>query len=159
VLFRSEALIDQGTDAQVAVLTARNRALRDQLDALAASLRGPTTLHPLGFRPDVPDWLAASDLVIAKAGPASTLEALAVGVPIGHVYVAGTHERPVVDFALSRGVGAWWPRPRSGAREVAGWLRDPVALAAWRRRVEKVALPLSEVEDVRAVLALARNDQ
>jgi UDP-N-acetylglucosamine:LPS N-acetylglucosamine transferase len=152
-----EALIEQAIDAQVVVLTARNQRLREHLEALAARLVGPTTLHPLGFRPDVADWLAASDLVIAKAGPASTLEALAVGVPIGHVYVAGTHERLVVDFALSRGVGAWWPRPRSGAREVAGWLRDPLALAAWRERVATVTLPLSEEEDVRAVLALARS--
>jgi UDP-N-acetylglucosamine:LPS N-acetylglucosamine transferase len=150
-----EGLIEQGIEAQIAVLTGRNEALRGQLDAMAAELRGPTRLHPLGYRRDVPDWLAASDLVIAKAGPASTLEALAVGVPIGHVYVAGTHERPVVDFALSRGVGAWWPRPRAGAREVAGWLRDPAALAAWRARVAGVTLPLSEEEDVRAVLAVA----
>ncbi len=151
-----EALIETDVAATVVVLTARHRALRERLDARARDLTGRTRLLALGFRDDVPTWLAAADLVVAKAGPASTLEALAVGTPIGHVYVAGAHERLVVDFALSRGVGAWWPQPRTGAREVAGWLADAPALAAWRARVAAVELPLSRDEDVAGVLALAR---
>ena len=151
-----EALIDTGVRATIAVLTARHRTLKRALDARAGELTGPTRLLPLGFRDDVPLWLAAADIVVAKAGPASTLEALAVGAPIGHVYVAGGHERLVVDFALSRGVGAWWPQPRAGAREVAGWLADAPALAAWRARVAAVELPLSTDEDVAGVLAMAR---
>jgi hypothetical protein len=70
--------------------------------------------------------------------------------------VAGSHERLVVDFALSRGVGAWWPQPSSGAREVAAWLQDAPAMAAWRARVAEVDLPLSTDDDVRGVLRLAR---
>jgi len=151
-----EALLATDVAATVAVMTARHETLKATLDERAREARGRTRLVPLGFRHDVPLWLAAADLVVAKAGPASTLEALAVGAPIGHVYVAGVHERLVVDFALSRGVGAWWPQPRSGAREVAGWLSDPPALAAWRRRVAAVELPLSTDDDVRGVLAMAR---
>ncbi len=151
-----EALIETDVAATVAVLTARHRPLKERLDARARDLAGRTRLLALGFRDDVPTWLAAADIVVAKAGPASTLEALAVGAPIGHVYVAGAHERLGVDFALSRGVGAWWPQPRSGAREVAGWLADGPALAAWRARVAAVELPLSRDEDVAGVLALAR---
>lgn len=151
-----EGLIEAGVHATVAVMTARHHVLRASLERRAADLRGATTLLPLGFRDDVPAWLAAADLVVAKAGPASTLEALAVGAPIGHVYVAGAHERVVVDFALSRGVGAWWPQPRSGAREVAGWLRDGPAMAAWRARVAALELPLSSDDDVAGVLALAK---
>jgi UDP-N-acetylglucosamine:LPS N-acetylglucosamine transferase len=151
-----EALLATDVPATVAVMTARHAVLKAALDERAAATRGRTRLVPLGFRDDVPTWLAAADVVVAKAGPASTLEALAVGAPIGHVYVAGGHERLVVDFALSRGVGAWWPQPRSGAREVAAWLTDPPALAAWRRRVAEVELPLSTDDDVRGVLAIAR---
>jgi UDP-N-acetylglucosamine:LPS N-acetylglucosamine transferase len=150
-----EGLIETDVPATVAVLTARHRVLKERLDARARELTGRTRLLPLGFRDDVPLWLAAADIVVAKAGPASTLEALAVGSPIGHVYVAGSHERLVVDFALSRGVGAWWPQPRAGAREVAGWLGDAPALAAWRSRVAAVELPLSTDADVAGVLALA----
>jgi UDP-N-acetylglucosamine:LPS N-acetylglucosamine transferase len=151
-----EGLIETDVPATVAVLTARHRLLKERLDARARALTGRTRLLALGFRDDVPTWLAAADVVVAKAGPASTLEALAVGAPIGHVYVAGSHERLVVDFALSRGVGAWWPQPRAGAREVAGWLGDAPALAAWRARVAAVELPLSTDDDVAGVLALAR---
>jgi len=151
-----EGLIETDVPATVAVLTARHRLLKDRLDTRGRELTGRTRLLPLGFRDDVPLWLAAADIVVAKAGPASTLEALAVGAPIGHVYVAGSHERLVVDFALSRGVGAWWPQPRAGAREVAGWLADAPALAAWRSRVAAVELPLSTDDDVAGVLALAR---
>lgn len=151
-----QGLVETDVPATVAVLTARHRVLKDRLDARSRELTGRTRLLPLGFRDDVPLWLAAADVVVAKAGPASTLEALAVGAPIGHVYVAGSHERLVVDFALSRGVGAWWPQPRAGAREVAGWLADAPALAAWRSRVAAVELPLSTDDDVAGVLALAR---
>jgi UDP-N-acetylglucosamine:LPS N-acetylglucosamine transferase len=151
-----EALAATGLRATIAVLTARNQALRERLESESESLaRQGIRLAALGFRNDIPDWLAAADLVIAKAGPASTLEALAMGTPIGHVYVAGSHERLVVDYALSRGVGAWWPQPRPGASEAAGWLRDRPALSAWRERIAKLELPLSQLEDVLAVLSLA----
>lgn len=153
-----DALASTGLRATVAVLTARNVALKERLEQRSEALaaRG-LRLLPLGFRRDIPDWLAAADLVIAKAGPASTLEALAMGTPIAHVYVAGSHERLVVDYALSRGVGAWWPQPRPGALEAAGWLRDEAAMAAWRARIKALDLPLSQPEDVQAVLAVARS--
>jgi UDP-N-acetylglucosamine:LPS N-acetylglucosamine transferase len=151
-----DALLAGGIPVTIAVLTGRHEPLRRRLEARAAEIGAGSRLLALGFRNDVPDWLAAADLTIAKAGPASTLEALAVGCPIAHVYVAGAHERLVVDFALSRGVGAWWPRPRSGAREALGWLGDAAALAAWRDRVARVELPLAQEADVAGVLALAQ---
>ena len=125
------ALARQG--ATVLCVTGRNEALAARLASAAAAAGVAGSVRVLGFveRMEVP--LAASDVVAGKAGPASTLEALAVGRPVVAASYAGLNELAVVRFLETRGLG-------SRAGSFAGL---PAAVAAWRDRPDRLAAAAS----------------
>ncbi len=93
-------LLDTGS--RLLVLTGRNAALKAELDELATRRPG---LVPYGFTDEMPTLLAASDIVVGKAGPASTMEALAVGRPVLVTAYAGLNELAVVRFLEAHELG------------------------------------------------------
>jgi glycosyltransferase involved in cell wall biosynthesis len=80
--------------ARVHLLFVGDGPLRQRLVAAAAGLRCPVTFT--GYRTDVPDLLAASDLVAhparADALPTALIEALAAGRPVVAAAVGGIPE-------------------------------------------------------------------
>jgi len=101
---RAVAMVDRllATGSQLLVLTGRNALLKGELDELATRRQG---LFPYGFTDEMPALLAACDLVVGKAGPASTMEALAVGRPVLVTAYAGLNELAVVRFLEARELG------------------------------------------------------
>lgn len=92
--------------AQVVVIAGRNQRLARELNAVAAVTPG---VHVRGFVEDMERYVAAADVVVGKAGPASVLETLAVGRPLILTAYAGINERSVVEFVESRGLGEMVP--------------------------------------------------
>ncbi len=84
---------------------------------------------------DMHRYLAAADVVIGKAGPASVMEALAVGRPVLVTSSAGLNERRVVEFLQAHALGRYVPRPEQAVEAARppprpGW---PGAVAPLRR--------------------------
>ena len=96
------ALLDSGARPQVVAVTGKNEALRKGLWRLR---NGNGRLRIEGFVEDVASYLAASDVVVGKAGPASVYEALAVGRPVLITGYAALNERGVMRFVEERGLG------------------------------------------------------
>jgi UDP-N-acetylglucosamine:LPS N-acetylglucosamine transferase len=96
------ALLDSGAGPQVVAVTGRNEDLKEELDGLR---NGNGRLRVEGFVEDVASYLAASDVVVGKAGPASVYEALAVGRPVLITGYAALNERGVMRFVEERGLG------------------------------------------------------
>lgn len=69
--------------------------------------RGGATLHHLGFSRDFPELLAASDLVVGKAGGLTVAEATALGVPLVIYEPIPGHEEGNADFLVRNGAGLW----------------------------------------------------
>jgi len=105
------ALLSHPLAPQVVVVAGRNEALRRRLEPLGA--------HALGFVANMADYLAACDVVVGKAGPASVMEALAVGRPLLLTTYAGLNERKLVRFVEAKGLGAYVPRPRGLGEQLA----------------------------------------
>lgn len=105
------------------VLCGRNEALRVRLAGLAAQSAGHTRIHALGFRDDVRRWICASDVVVGKAGPASTFEALVSGRPVVHTGFTAANEKAILDWMVARGAGAFEPRPGALAARLDAWSR------------------------------------
>ncbi len=118
--------------ATVLCATGRNASLAERLRTAAAGAGLAARLRVLGFveRMEVP--LAACDLMVGKAGPASTMEALAVGRPVVTAAYAGLNERAVVRFLASRGLGQHAGSFAALPAVVASWQRDDARLAAAR---------------------------
>lgn len=124
----AERILDAG--ATLIAVAGRNAELKVRLDEVAARRR---SLLPFGFTTEMPTLLAAADVVVGKAGPASTMEALAVGRPVLATAYAGLNERAVVRFLAARGVGGAVALPELGAA-VAAWRDTPGLLAGAKAR-------------------------
>ncbi len=98
------ALLAHPLGPQVVVATGRNRALKRHLEGLGG-------VRALGFTDRMAAYLAACDVVVGKAGPASVTEALAVGRGVLVTSYAGLNEAKLVRFLERRGLGAYVPGP------------------------------------------------
>ncbi len=132
------AVLAADLDLQYVVIAGRNERLRDALQARAdahAARGGRTRLLAQGFTTDMPAWIAASDLVLGKAGAASTFEALALGKPIFHTSYVAPNEKRNLDYCAEHDIGGYVPRPSDVVALLAPLCRDPAPLLAWQEKV------------------------
>ncbi|WP_425557153.1 MGDG synthase family glycosyltransferase [Deinococcus carri] len=73
---------------------------------------GGATIHALGFTTDFPELLAASDLVVGKAGGLTVAEATTLGIPQVIFEPIPGQEEHNADYLVRHGAGLW-------ARELA----------------------------------------
>jgi UDP-N-acetylglucosamine:LPS N-acetylglucosamine transferase len=138
------ALVGSDVPLQVVVVAGRNEALKEELRAL-----GTNALRIEGFVEDMATYLAASDVFIGKAGPASVYEALVVGRPALVTGYAGLNEVGVARLVENMGLGRYVRTPRALLEEVRRYARDPALL-------EEVARRCSELDPAAATERLAR---
>ena len=100
--------------AQIVVMCGRNETLKRRVAALGAA-----NLRVEGFSDDMAVFLAASDVVVGKAGPASVYETLAVGRPLLVTSYAGLNEKGVTRFVGEQGLGRYVPTTDALLRGVA----------------------------------------
>ena len=132
---------------RVMVVAGRNEALRDRLSRHPAA--GPK-LSVHGFVDDMPVRLAAVDVVVGKAGPASALEAVAAGRPFLATSYAGLNERAVVDHMEAMGTGRYVPRPAE-LPDALAWSFEggvPTSVRArFRRMADRLGVHLTRLAD------------
>lgn len=153
VLLRAAALLAKG-QPELTLLIAGDGALRPALERLARDLAIADQVRWLGFRRDVPQVLAASDLFVLPslfdAFPGALLEAMAAALPIVASAVGGVPEilghppcgrlvAPGDPVALAQALAALLDAPaaeRTALGEAArARLRQEFALEAWRDRL------------------------
>lgn len=140
----ARAIAEEG-HAVIAV-AGRNRDLEEAFRALARTFPG---VRPIGFSREMPKLLAACDVVVGKAGPASVMEALAVGRPVVVTGYAGLNEEAVLRFLLRRGLGTYAPDGASLRAALADWSSSPER----RRDAARACLELAFPEMRRAIAA------
>jgi UDP-N-acetylglucosamine:LPS N-acetylglucosamine transferase len=92
-------------NTQLLVVTGKNKAVQTQLTALNLG----TNVHIYGFVNNMEWLMAASDLVVTKAGPGTLMETLVVGRPPLVTQAVGFQERGNIDFVLNHELGAYCP--------------------------------------------------
>ncbi|MFM7678728.1 MAG: MGDG synthase family glycosyltransferase [Roseiflexaceae bacterium] len=118
------ALHNTHPDAQLLVVTGRNAQLRAELQRLAL----PAHVHIYGFVDNMEQLMAASDVVVTKAGPGTLMEALVMRRPVIITEAVGIQERGNIDFVLQRGLGEYSKRIPDIVAAVTK-LADPVVRA------------------------------
>lgn len=113
------ALADLSATTQLVVIAGHNAALRAQLHA--ASWRLPVRVE--GFVKNMPEWMAAADVLVTKAGPGSIVEGLISGLPLILMSKVHGQEDGNVDYVVGERVGVWEPVPESAARRLRDWLQ------------------------------------
>lgn len=149
---------------QILAVTGKNAALREELRMLGL---GPN-VHIYGFVGNMEQLMAASDVVVTKAGPGTLMEALVMRRPVIVTTAVGMQERGNIDFVLNHELGFFCPTidrivpaiadlmnpqtyaattarlddavPREGATQIARILLDQLQLAP-PARVRRFRLP------------------
>ncbi len=147
----TEELAAHQTPAQLAIIAGRNELLLRQLRA--ASWPIPVTV--LGFVEEMADWLAATDLLITKAGPTTLAEAACAGVPVIITSYVPGQELGNVTWVLQHNAGLYAPDIEQVARTVNEWLQpgNP-QLAEMAARARAIAQPDAAADIVKAALRL-----
>src|SRR5699024_2977939 len=117
-----------------------------------AQCSSATTLIPQGFIDNMQEWIIAADLVLGKAGAASTFEPLALGRPIFHTSFVAPNEKRNLEFCLQNGIGAYVFKPEALVEVLRSLIGDRERLNALSRKIRALKLD-SGTLDIAAHLA------
>lgn len=141
------------TPAQLAIIAGHNRALLRQLRAE----KWPIPVAIRGYVDNMAEWIAASEVLLTKAGPGTLAEAACLGVPVLITdYVPG-QETGNVTWTVQHGAGAFERRPDQIVALVADWLRpgNPT-LSKMSAQARAIAHPNASAQIVDVALQLLR---
>lgn len=129
----AQAIAATCSPATLVIVTGRNENLKKRLDAHTWPI--PTFVY--GFVRAMPDFMAAADILVTKAGPGTICEALIAGLPMVLYSRLPGQEDGNVTYVVSEGAGLWAPRPEQIVSALQLWLNEPgrrmQAAAACRR--------------------------
>ncbi|HZY44230.1 MAG TPA: glycosyltransferase, partial [Anaerolineae bacterium] len=111
-------LIQQPIESQVAIITGRNRSLRRSLRSTS-----PDWIVR-GFVENMPDWLAAADVVISKAGGLAAAELMAAGVPTIIPRGLRGHETNNAHYLLTHAAALMADSPQQAVERAIDLLQD-----------------------------------
>lgn len=130
---------------QVVVVCGKNAALKRRLEEL------PAPAHPVrvvGFTTEMERWMAASDLLVGKAGGLTSSEALASGLAMVIVNPIPGQEERNSDHLLEEGVAVRCNNLPALAFKIDALLSDPARFARMRQAVRSLARPNAAYEVV-----------
>lgn len=147
-----QALSNGGAAAgQLVVVCGRNRTLQERL----AARRWSIPAHINGFVDNMPDWMAACDCIVTKAGPGTIAEALISGLPIVLSGFIPGQEEGNVPYVVENGVGEDSTQPAAIAGIVARWFGPERArLATMSAKAKAMGHPQATFEIVRSIVGL-----
>jgi 1,2-diacylglycerol 3-beta-galactosyltransferase len=136
---------------QMVVICGRNREMEERLGGQAWPL--PVVVR--GFVDNMPDWMAACDCVVTKAGPGTIAEALISGLPILlSGYIPGQEEGNI-PYVVDNHVGEYNTDPAEIANIVARWFGpEREKLAAMSARARAMGHPQATFDIVKSITEL-----
>lgn len=133
----AKAINKAGLKASLVVICGRNEELKADLGKVSWQL----PVHLYGFTREMPEFMAAADMLVTKAGPGSISEAFISRLPmVIYARLAG-QEDGNVSYVVEQKAGIWAPRPREVVDALRCWVEDPRARAAAAEASAKAARP------------------
>ncbi len=146
----ARSLLVYPLNAQIVFVTGSNHALRRRLKAMSE------TWIVRGFVNNMPDWLAAADVAISKAGGLAGSELLAAGVPTIIPCVLTGHEAMNAQYLASTNAALLVDSAVEALTQADRLLRNPSRRAAMRRAAQQTARPHAAILIADRVMSLAR---
>ena len=103
---------------QLIVVAGRNRALQRQLESV--QWNQPTRIYP--FVNNMPELMAAADMLVTKAGPATICEACIAGLPMVLSSAVPGQEEGNIAYVVDHHAGVYAPGADRVAGAVGHWL-------------------------------------
>ncbi len=149
----ARAIAEARLPAQLLVVAGRNGSLRQRLESVDWEI--PTTVF--GFVDNMPQLMAASEVIITKAGPATISEAIACGLPIIISGAIPYQEELNVAYVVENGVGRLAEEPREITSLLQEWLNPGnEELSRIGRNACRLARPEATLEITRLIADLCQ---
>jgi 1,2-diacylglycerol 3-beta-galactosyltransferase len=132
-----------GLPLTLAIVTGRNTRLQKRLEE--QSWEVPT--HIYGFARNMPQLMAASDILLSKAGPGTLSEAFQMGLPVILYHCLPGQEEGNVQHVLDGSAGIWAPHTQQVLDALSHLIDDPQA----RRFMAAASFALARPEASRDV--------
>ena len=144
-VYKTARTIDkQGLKCQLVIIAGRNDTLRRQLQE--QTWNQPTMIY--GFRDDIPVVMAATDILVTKAGPATITEAGIAGLPVILYDAIPGQETGNVEYVVQNDIGVFAPTPQEITDTLIKWLAEgPEGLRARSERARHISRP-NAVSDI-----------
>jgi processive 1,2-diacylglycerol beta-glucosyltransferase len=130
---------DVAIDCQLMVVAGANEELKNEAEAVAATLQIPVRI--LGFTKRIHDLMGMSDLVVSKPGGLTSSESLAKGLPMLIIEPIPGQEQRNCEVLLEAGAAARLFEIEDGPAKIAELLADPGRLQTMKERARAVAHP------------------
>lgn len=147
----ARAIAEAHLAAQMVIIAGRNSKLQKRLEAVTWEI--PT--HVTGFVTNVPQWMAAADVLITKAGPGVLSEAFTAGLPLVLSGAIPGQEAPNIGYVVSQGAGVCETDPGRIAEWLAQrWGSGNEMLAQMAAAARRLARPDAALQIARHVADL-----
>ena len=148
---RVRAVAEARLSVRLVVICGRNEKLRAEL----AAETWPIPVDVRGFVDNVPELMAAADILVTKGGPGSVIEGCAAGLPIlVYDYLPG-QEVGNVNLIREHGAGAYVATASELVAAVRRYVDDPAARRDAGQHARALAVPDSAARIAREVLAIS----
>ncbi len=131
------------------IIAGRNQKLQRKL----SSLHWHTPPLVYGFVKEMPDFMAAADVLVTKAGPGTISEGFIAGLPIILYSKMPGQEDGNVTYVVSENAGVWAPEPDQVVHVLRNWVRNPEARLETARKSLNLARPHSSREIARLLVS------
>ncbi len=119
------------------VVTGRNQRLQEKLENKTWNIS-----HKIyGFVKNMPELMAAADVLITKAGPGTISEGFISGLPIILYSRLPGQEEGNVLYVIGEGAGMWAPEPAMVVSVIKNWLKHPDRLIETTEASRSLARP------------------
>lgn len=133
----AKAINEARLNATLVVICGRNADLKADLERV--DWRMP--VHLYGFTTEMPQFMAASDMLVTKAGPGTISEAFISGLPLVLYARLPGQEDGNVTYVEKLRAGVWAPRPREVVDALRRWVDSPEARQAASEASRRAAKP------------------
>lgn len=142
----AKAINDAKLPASLVVVCGRNAELLADLQKVEWNM----PVHLYGFTNHMPEFMAAADMLVSKAGPGTICEAFATGLPLVLYARLPGQEDGNVSYVVGEQAGVWAPRVRDVVSAVKTWVEDPQA----RQQAAEASRRLANPEAARRIARL-----
>ncbi len=152
----TQAINNKKLRCQLLIIAGRNQKLREQLES--TRWNQPTKIY--GFVDFMPLLMAASDMIVTKAGPATIMESCTAGLPIIISGAIPGQEIGNVEYVIKNEAGVLARGPQAVANTVEDWLNEhPEELQRRAENAKKLARPNAVWEIVDEIYQYAQFQQ
>lgn len=133
----AQAINEARLPVSLVIIAGRNQELQTQLDNTQWNM--PVKVY--GFVREMPDFMAAADILITKAGPGTVSEAFIAGLPMILYTRMPGQEDGNVSYVVQQNAGVWAPTPEKVVETLQIWLNTPGLMQSIAQSSHQLARP------------------